>query len=704
VSALFSLNYVFHHIMKPTAFFLSAFIFIQSVAAQDAVFYISPNGSDKASGKSVKEAFATIAQAQRAVRQEKAKGQAKKGIKVWLKGGNYVLKEPVAFKPEDSGSEKMHITYQAVPGEKVSVSGGEKITGWKQGKNGIWETSIPKARDGKWNFHQIWVNGQTRHRARTPNSGFYTVKGFPDGGGEAAYNTNSQRFEFAKGDINPKWTNLTDVEAVVYHFWTDSHLPVQSVDEEKDIVTFKHKSGKRFTDDFTKEGARYVLVNVYEALDAPGEWYLNSVTGVLSYMPMPGEDMDKAEVIAPVLEEFMSFEGDPVSRKFVEYLHFKNIEFRHTRFVLPEGNSNNSQGSASVSAAFRLKGMRNSSFKDCKISNIGNFAFELDKGCSYNRFENNELSNLAAGGFRITGGSTESPPSEHTGFNEIKNNTISYFGEVYPSAVGILLMHTNGNMVSHNLIHHGYYTGISIGWSWGYQPSVTRDNIIAFNHIHHIGQGLLSDMGAIYTLGLSPGTVIRNNLIHDVDSHHYGGWGIYMDEGTSHLLVENNIVYNTKFAAFNIHYSKEITVRNNIFAFSKLNLLSRSVPEPHKSVFFENNIMYWTQGTLFDGNWTDQSYQFYLGPANKKKLQELNQTFDMDWNVYYNPRLPVDSVRFGKDALSVWQGRNKDVHSVYEDPLFEDAANFDFRLKPESPAFKLGFKQIDMKSVGPSGK
>ena len=195
-------------------------------------------------------------------------------------------------------------------------------------------------------------------------------------------------------------------------------------------------------------------------------------------------------------------------------------------------------------------------------------------------------------------------PLLRTGQNVVSDNSIHHFGEVYPSGVGVLLMHTNGNTVTHNNIHHCYYTGISIGWEWGYQRSVSRDNVIEYNHIHHIGQGLLSDMGAIYTLGVSPGTIIRNNLIHDVDANKYGGWGIYNDEGSTHILVENNIVYNTKFSGYNIHYAKEITVRNNIFAFGRINMLSRSRIEPHKSLYFENNIVYWNQGVLMTNKWT----------------------------------------------------------------------------------------------------
>ncbi len=267
--------------------------------------------------------------------------------------------------------------------------------------------------------------------------------------------------------------------------------------------------------------------------------------------------------------------------------------------------------------------------------------------------------------------------------------------------MGVLLMHTSGNVVSHNEIHHGWYTGVSIGWNWGYQRSVSRDNRIEHNHIHHIGQGLLSDMGAIYTLGVSPGTVIANNLIHDVEANHYGGWGIYNDEGSSHILIENNIVYDTKFAGYNIHFAKEITVRNNVFALGRLQQLSRSRVEPHVSVFFENNIIYWKQGVLLDNNWRDQSYSFHFHSKDKSGTRNVTNTFDMDWNIYYNPGMKLEQVQFNGRSFEAWQEAGKDRHSLYSDPLFVDPDNYDFRLKDESPVFKLGFKPIDMSTVGP---
>ncbi|WP_247236756.1 right-handed parallel beta-helix repeat-containing protein [Telluribacter sp. SYSU D00476] len=564
----------------------------QTRQAAPLTIYVSFKGKDTNTGLSRSQAFGTLARAQAAVREQRAKGSVTRPVTVAIEAGSYFLDKPLVFTPDDSGTEQSPVTYTSQNG-KVLIHGGRQIRGWKPYQGNIYMTQVPEVKEGGWKFRQLYVNGALRQRARIPNTGFKIVKGFPDGGAEVHYHTDSQRFEYAKGDLDPTWKNLEDVEVIVYHFWTDSHLPIQSLDTTTNIVTFKHKAGKVFTDDFSSNGARYVVENVMEGLDQPGEWYLDRKTGTLYYIPMPGEDMSKAEVIAPVTEKFITFQGDAQARKYIEHLHFKGLDFMYTNWDLPPGNSNDNQGSASVPASISLTGTRHTTFSNCTIRNIGTFAFEIGSGSSDNAFTHNEIAHIAAGGFRINGGTEADHPLLRTGRNTISDNDIHHYGEVFPSAVGILLMHTFGNRIAHNNINNGWYTGISIGWRWGYQPSVSRDNVIEFNHIHTIGQGLLSDMGAIYTLGLSPGTVLRNNLIHDVDANHYGGWGIYNDEGSTHLLVENNIVYNTKFAGYNIHYAKEITVRNNIFALGRLEQISRTRQEPHRSVFFENNIIYW---------------------------------------------------------------------------------------------------------------
>jgi parallel beta-helix repeat protein len=239
----------------------------------------------------------------------------------------------------------------------------------------------------------------------------------------------------------------------------------------------------------------------------------------------------------------------------------------------------------------------------------------MKAGCSGNSIFGCRIHDISAGGIRIDGGGAGSPPLMHTRNNWIQYNEIANYGQNYHSANGILVKHSYGNRIVGNHIHHGYQLGVSLGWNWGYARSIARDNIVERNHIHHIGQGLLSDMGGIYTLGPSPGTIIRNNLIHDIEANNYGGWGIYNDEGSTGILVENNIVYNTKFAGYDIHYAKEITVRNNIFALGRLEQLSRTRGENHPSVYFENNIVYWKEGSLFSGDWNDREYKYYTNPS-----------------------------------------------------------------------------------------
>jgi parallel beta-helix repeat protein len=191
---------------------------------------------------------------------------------------------------------------------------------------------------------------------------------------------------------------------------------------------------------------------------------------------------------------------------------------------------------------------------------------------------------------------------------------------------------------------------------------------------------MLSDMGGIYTLGEQPGTRIRNNLIHDIASFTYGGWGIYPDEGSSEMLIENNIVYHCKSAGFHQHYGRENVVRNNVWAYNRENQLMRTRVEPHISFIFERNIVYFDQGRLLGSNWTGDQ-------------------FTMKGNLYFDTR--GSGIRFAEKSFAEWQAGGQDKDSVIADPLFVNAGNFDFRLRADSPALKMGFQQIDMSTVGP---
>ena len=161
-----------------------------------------------------------------------------------------------------------------------------------------------------------------------------------------------------------------------------------------------------------------------------------------------------------------------------------------------------------------------------------------------------------------------------------RNNVVAHCrifggGEVHPAAIGVWIGQSPGNQILHNDIHDLYYTGVSVGWTWGYGPARAQGTRVAYNRIYNIGRGLLSDMGGIYTLGDQRGSVLSHNLIHDVRSFDYGGWGIYPDEGTTGLVVRDNVVYGCKAAGFHQHYGKDNVIENNVFALNTEAQLAR---------------------------------------------------------------------------------------------------------------------------------
>ena len=136
--------------------------------AKPADFHVAVSGKDTNPGTAAAP-FATLARARDAVRGKIKEGLTKE-IVVEIRGGTYPVTETLTFGPEDSGTEKFSITYAASPGEKVVLSGGRKIGGWKKGTNEIWTAEIPEVKAGRWYPRQLFVNGQRAIRARTPNA------------------------------------------------------------------------------------------------------------------------------------------------------------------------------------------------------------------------------------------------------------------------------------------------------------------------------------------------------------------------------------------------------------------------------------------------------------------------------------------------------------------------------------------------------
>ena len=269
-------------------------------------FYVATNGNDAWSGRSpdagagTNGPFATMQRARDAVRELKRQqsGSLRQPITIEIREGTYFLTDTLLLEPEDSGTANAPITYAAYQDERPVISGGRQVTGWRpltvDGKD-LWVAYIPEALRPTWYFHQLWVNGERRTRARHPNQGLLRIAEVPDATSD--WEQGQNRFRYTPGDIKP-WRRLTDVEVVTYNQWSSAHLPIAGIDEGQRIVTFDRRSNMRLTERADSLiGAPYHVENAFEFLDAPGERYLDRDVGTVYYLPMPGEDMTHSSLL-----------------------------------------------------------------------------------------------------------------------------------------------------------------------------------------------------------------------------------------------------------------------------------------------------------------------------------------------------------------------------------------------------------------------
>ena len=672
------------------------------------ILFVSPEGNDAWSGKlpwpNVDETdgpFATVQRAQKAARACKVKGRQPRPVDIWLRGGTYFLSETWRFTPEDSGTAECPVTYRAFPGERPVLSGGQRISGWREGSvNGqaCWIAEIPEVRQGKWYFTQLFVNGQRRRRARLPHEGYYRFAGLVAGDKDTGFNwlQGPQRAHYAGDDIRP-FKNLDDVKIIVYQLWFDTHHRIRELDTAQRIVHFRQPSLGSLIDE-KGESARYFVENILEGLGQPGDWYLDRADGLLYYIPMREEGrrprverMEAVEVIAPRLQTLVHFQGN--ERQRVAHIRLENISFQHADWDFPPDCPGYIQAASGVPGAIILERAEACVLYGCEVAHVGQYAVEVTTGSTRNDIVACHLHDMGAGGvkvghewmLRVNETNPEViPPSETNppSATRICDCTIHDGGHRSPSAIGVWIGNAGHNRVRYNHIFDLNYTGISDGWTWGYAPTATVDNRIEYNHIHHINhRQILSDNGGIYTLGIHPGGLIRSNLIHDIDCYGYGGWGIYPDEGSSEMLIVGNVVHHTKEAAFSVHYGRDLVVENNIFALSKDAHFRPGKAEDHRSAIIQGNLIYFAEGSLIHAEqWFPENYTFRD-------------------NLFYNANGPVE---FGPTvSLEEWQVLGQLEGTVIADPLFCAAEAGNFCLRADSPAKLIAFDPVDTFMAGP---
>ena len=550
-------------------------------AASAEEFFVSPAGRDSNPGTEARP-FATPQRAVEAVRASVARG-LEQDVRVMFDAGTYELAAPLVFSPADSGTVKHSVTYAAMPGKTVVISGGRRITNWKlDGRK--WTADLAEVRSGNWFFRLLVVNGERAVRARWPNEdGVLHL---------ASVSDDVRAFTF---DRALPTENLAGQEAelVVFENWSVSRARIVSSADGR-LTTATSVGWIGHGDATTASPGKPAFIEHARAcLDQPGEWFLDRKAGVLTYLARDGEQPTAAAAVAPVLPQLVKIAGTKTTP--VRNLRFEGLRFEHADFALPTFGYSEIQAAhygpsmkepthvqpVAIECSF-AEGIR---FENCRFAHLNASGIGFGPGCRSNAVSRCTLDDIGGNGVMIgwrgTGqlqsgadgsldGDWANPTDAPTG-NEVMNCVMQRCGADSRGGVGVFVAFASDTRIAHNEIHDLPYTGISLGYRWNTTPTSQVRCVAEYNHIYDVMKKL-ADGGGIYTLGYQPGTILRGNLIHEVhrSAFAHGGApnnGFFIDEGSKGFLFESNVVYATSGTSvrFNQNPREGHTWKDNYF-------------------------------------------------------------------------------------------------------------------------------------------
>lgn len=555
-----------------------------------AEIYVAKNGADTNLGTKEKP-FATLHAAIRKARELRRLNDTsiKGGIKIMIGKGVYQLNEPIVLRPEDSGTKDSPT--EIIATEKVVLSGGVKISGWKK-LNGniaglpkesigkIWVTDIPNFDGSDLQFRQLWVNGKKAIRAKNYN-------------GEAMgrilswdKETQTCKIPIQKG---MHLANIKGMEMLIHQWWAIANLRVKSVKvtgntaelsflQPESRIQSEHPWPAPWISEKTGNSAFY-LTNAIQFLDEPGEWFEDLTNNKLYYWSKASENMLNADVVAPALENLVKIEGTidhPVS-----FVNFKGISFEHSTWLRPskQGHVPHQAGMYMLDAyklkipgtpdkavlenqawvgrpasAVEVTYANHTSFENCRFEHLASTGLDYKKGTSENIVRGSLFKDI--GGSAILIGTFSDEATEvHLPYNpsdkreistndSIENNLITDVTNEDWGAVGIGAGYVQGIKILHNEISDVSYSGISMGWGWTKTQNAMKNNTITANKIHHYGKHMY-DVAGIYTLSAQPESFITENVIDSIYKAPYAHlpehwFYLYTDEGSSYFTIKNN--------------------------------------------------------------------------------------------------------------------------------------------------------------------
>jgi hypothetical protein len=623
--------------------------FAQVTAGRASTFFVAVNGNDSWSGRLSKPnadrtdgPFATLRAACRAARQ----GGAEQPRKVVVEAGRYFFDEPLVLDSRDEG-----LTVESAPGAKVCLYGGRKTSGWKKDGEHFYSVALSGVKEKRWDFRALIVNGRFCPRARLPEKGFFEHLSRFDvpwmsttGGGWKRKPTHEEltTLKYGPADLGP-WLDVNNAEVTVYHMWDESLVGLKAIDTESHTLTFAKPAGH-------PPGAfgvhKYVIWNVREGMTRPGQWYLDRTVGKLVYWPLPGEDMAKAEVIAPTIESIIRIRGTRGNP--VRDVTLRGLTLSVTTTPLETGGF----GAGRYDGAVSVNSAEDCHLMGLEIVNVGGQGIKAS-GDNL-RIEQCHVHHAGACGIRCGG----------TGCI-VSDNHIHDVGLTYPSAIAL---QGGGRdcQLSHNEIHECPYTAVNCGG---------ERNHIEHNLIYHAMQEL-HDGGGIYCFA-GKDLVLRGNFIRDItDTGGYGASAYYLDERCENCLVEDNLSVGVVRPSHN-HMAHNNTIRHNVFVSDA----DVRITFPKSSDYtFESNVICATGKIVFE---------------NSDAMMTLRN------NVVFSAEGTVRCRKLKGYSLTKEVPFEANQDNLLADPLLVEYDKGKITFSLNSPALKLGIEPIDVSDAGP---
>ena len=558
--------------------------------------WISPKGSDFNDGtRQFPKATLTSALRQAREWRRTEDNRIQGGITIYMEGGTYAFYEPVFIRPEDSGTKESPTIIRSVGDEKVILSGGISINGWKkQGK--VWVADVPAFNGRPLDFRQLWVNGKKAVRARDVED-FEKMNRIcsVDEKNEILYvpAVSIRRLIDNKGNLKAKYA-----EMVLHQMWCVANLRIRSVEVQGDSAAIRfHQPESRIQFEHpwprpmvTTDGhnSAFYLTNARELQDVPGEWYHDIDARKVYYYPREGEKMQEAEVIVPAVETLVRVEG--TLDRPVCHIRFEKITFSYTTWMRPSEKGHvplqagmyltdgyridpkmqrnylnhplDNQGwLGRPAAAVRVVAARQIDFERCRFEHLGSTGLDYEeavqggvvRGCLFRDIAGN---GLLVGSFSPAAHETHLPydPADRREVCTQQHINNCYFMELGNEDWGCLAIaagYVGDVNIEHNEISEVPYSGISLGWGWTQTVNCMRNNRVHANLIHHYAKHMY-DVAGIYTLGSQPKSYVTENCVHSIykpgyvhDPNHW--FYLYTDEGSSFITVRDNWTEGEKY-------------------------------------------------------------------------------------------------------------------------------------------------------------